>query len=261
MPGQPTLRYRILRKIALDDADGRMVFLTAVIALTGLVGIILVILGGRDTSRLVTAAEKQAAAARKSADAAKSFADTAEQISKGISEAVDKLKVQASANQNLASAAKIANANTLEADRPWIGVFLQVSDFALGKTPTYSVVFTNSGKRPARITLTQTMSVPHDYGANPVYKPFETTPSTTLIVPGQAGEASWKDGGAMSPISDELMKSLTSGELPFRVYVRIEYTDVRTNAHYWTHACWRFDPTYTPANGGFNNCPEYNDTR
>lgn len=136
MPGQPTLRYRILRKIALDDADGRMVFLTAVIALTGLVGIILVILGGRDTSRLVTAAEKQAAAARKSADAAKSFADTAEQISKGISEAVDKLKVQASANQNLASAAKIANANTLEADRPWIGVFLQVSDFALGKTPT-----------------------------------------------------------------------------------------------------------------------------
>ena len=50
-----------------------------------MVGIILVVQGGKDTTRLVDAAEKQAVAA-------KDFSDSAAKINDDISEAVDKLK-------------------------------------------------------------------------------------------------------------------------------------------------------------------------
>ena len=237
----------------LKASDAMMVFLTFVIAGTGVVGIILVIQGGRDTKRLVDAAEKQAVAA-------KDFSDSAAKISAGMSQAVDKLTIQAGANQTLALAANTANTNTLQADRPWMGAYFTVDGFAAGKTPTYTVTFINSGKRPAEVTLTQTVSAIVDFGAKPVYRPYDTTPSTTFVVPGQPIAASWKDD-SMNPISAEVMKAFDSGKLPFRVYAKVEYTDVRTNRKYWTHVCWRYTPSHTAINGGFSSCTEYNDAK
>jgi len=75
------------------------VFLTAVIAFTGIVGIKLVIQGESDTARIRDAAERQAGAARKSAQAARNFADTAALINGGIGDAVKKLDAQAKATQ------------------------------------------------------------------------------------------------------------------------------------------------------------------
>ena len=103
-----------------------MVFLTAVIAFTGVVGIWLVIQGGKDTGRIRDAAEKQAGAAQKiayaskrNADAAHRFADTAALINGGIGDAVKKLDAQARATQQTAGTAGEA----LEAQtRPWLGI-------------------------------------------------------------------------------------------------------------------------------------------
>lgn len=75
------------------------VFLTAVIAATGVVGIVLVIQGESDTARIRDAAEKEAGAAAKSAQAARDFADTAALINGGIGDAVKKLDAQAKATQ------------------------------------------------------------------------------------------------------------------------------------------------------------------
>jgi hypothetical protein len=238
-----------------------MVFLTLVIAGTGVVGIILVIQGGKDTKRLVEAAEKSAAAAERNADAAKSFSDSAAKINTGIIEAVDRLKIQAAANQNLALAANTANLNTLEADRPWMGAYFTTDGFAAGKTPTYTINFVNSGKRPARVTLTQTLATLSDLKSNPIYLAYDTTPSTSFIVPGQTVTASWRGNSQSDPISDELMKALDSSSIPFRIYAKIEYTDVRTHAQYWTHVCWRYTPSHTATTAGFSNCTEYNDAR
>lgn len=185
----------------LKASDAMMVFLTFVIAGTGVVGIILVIQGGKDTQRLVEAAQK-------SANAAKSFADSATKINTGISDAVSKLELQATANQTLAQAANTANTNTVEADRPWIGAVFTVDGFAAGKTPTYTVTFMNTGKRPAKVTLSQTLATPNDFKDNPIYRPYDAIPSTTFLVPGQAMAAPWKDTG---PISQELMKAFSSG--------------------------------------------------
>lgn len=253
---------RLLTWLAdLKASDAMMVFLTFVIAGTGVVGIILVIQSGKDTKRLVEAAENESRAAQRNADAAKSFSETAEKINTGISDAVEKLKIQATSNQTLAQAANTANTNTLEADRPWMGASFSVIDFAVGKTPAYTVTFINSGKRPTRVTLTQTLAVPADFGASPVYRPYDMTPSTTFVVPGQPMAASWKDDDKLNPISDELMKAFDSGVVPFRIYAKIEYTDMRTHARYWTHVCWRYTPSRTAVNGGFSNCSEYNDAK
>jgi len=245
----------------LKASDAMMAFLTFVIAGTGVVGIVLVIQGGRDTKRLVDATEKEARAAQRNADAAKSFSESAAKINAGISDAVEKLKSQAAANQTQALAANTANTNTLEADRPWMGASFSVDGFAAGKTPTYTVTFVNSGKRPARVTLTQTLAALFDFGVSPIYRPYDTTPSTSFVVPGQPIAASWRDDEKLNPISDELMKTLNSNAVPFRIYAKIEYTDMRTHAKYWTHACWRYTPSHTAINSGFSNCTEYNDAK
>jgi hypothetical protein len=264
MEGKPGKGRFVKWLCDLKASDAMMVFLTLVIAGTGVVGIILVIQGGEDTKRLVAAAEKEACAAQRNADAASSFSESAAKINTGIGEAVEKLKIQAAANQTLAIAANTANMNTLEADRPWMGAYFSVDGFAAGKTPTYTVTFVNSGKRPAIVNLTQTLAGPFDFGANPTYKPYDTTPSTGFAVPGQATVASWRDDGQlMNPISDEIMKALNSEPtpLPFRVYAKIEYTDIRTRAKYWTHVCWRYTPSHTAVNNGFSSCAEYNDAK
>jgi hypothetical protein len=53
----------------------------------------------------------------------------------------------------LAAATERANANVVVADRPWIGGHIEVTNFDVGKIPTIAAVFTNSGKRPARIDI------------------------------------------------------------------------------------------------------------
>jgi hypothetical protein len=69
------------------------VFLTAVIAATGVVGIFLVIQGSSDTARIRDAAEQQASAAR-------SFAESAKKTNEGIGNAVLELGQQADDAEN-----------------------------------------------------------------------------------------------------------------------------------------------------------------
>jgi hypothetical protein len=235
-----------------------MNFLTFVIAGTGLVGIILVIQGGEDTKRLVKAAQDQSAAAQQ-------FSTSAAQISAGIQDAVAKLKVQGDADNAMAFAANTANSNSLEADRPWIGAYLSVADFAAAKTPSYTVSFINSGKRPARITRVQTMSAFRSDGDHPVYPPFDATPSVSITVPGQAFVSTWTEiDPHLNPMTSEVMDRVmltTDAAIPVRVYAKVEYEDVRTAKNYWTHVCWRFMPSYVKINGGFTSCSEYNDAK
>ena len=96
-PPKPSRFKRFLR--FLNKSEWVSVFLTFVIAATGVVGIILVIQGGRDTARIRDAAEKQASSASKSVQASRDFADTAALINSGIGDAVKKLDRQAKATE------------------------------------------------------------------------------------------------------------------------------------------------------------------
>jgi|HubBroStandDraft_1064217.scaffolds.fasta_scaffold236022_2 hypothetical protein len=79
---EPSRFKRILK--FLTKSEWVNVFLTFIIAATGVVGVLLVIQGGEDTRRIRDAAEKQAQAAR-------DFANTAGSINAGIDNAVAKL--------------------------------------------------------------------------------------------------------------------------------------------------------------------------
>lgn len=214
------------------------------------------------TDKLIKAAQSQACAAS-------SFAASASNINLGIGTAVRKLNLQAEELQasvqqatRLATATETANDNVINSDRPWMGAFFSIDGFASNQTPTYSVGFINSGKRPARVILSQTLAIPLDQGDDPVYVPYDTTPSVSVVVPGQSISSVWKETDpARSPIPEGLMKMFDSGVVPFRIYAKIEYRDVRTSAAYWTHVCWRYTPKQLAANNGFSNCAEYNDAK
>jgi hypothetical protein len=123
------------------------VFLTAVIATTGVVGIILVIQGGKDTERIRNATEKQACAANKNAHAARDFANTAALINHGIEDAVAKLDAQA---KNSAASIK-ATQDAMRLDqRAWLGVKdTTLKSFKVGAPIEAQVLILNSGKTPA----------------------------------------------------------------------------------------------------------------
>lgn len=171
---------------------------------------------------------------------------------------VAKLQAGVDETHRLALDAETANTNALAAERPWMGASIGVKDFEVGKTPTFSITFVNSGRRPAKLKLTAgTSKVYEKFPTNPAFE-FDTTPSTSIDVPGQPSLTSWN---GKSPLSDAEISVLKSGTLTFYVYGKIEYSDVRTGASYWTHVCWRYIPGMTFVNNGFLNCTEYNDAR
>jgi hypothetical protein len=114
------------------------VFLTFIIAATGVVGIILVVQGGKDTARIRDAAEKQAKAAR-------DFADTAASINAGINNAVSQLNIQAGAEN---TSAKIAQASL----QPSVAFGIKTTTVS-DNTLSYELHIVNEGGTTARVTM------------------------------------------------------------------------------------------------------------
>jgi hypothetical protein len=261
-PKQPS-QQDILDRIRAGELW--MIVFTAVVALTTVAQFIQSGCNNRSTSKQV---DKIIAATDTQACAAKSFATSANNINAGIGTAVGKLNLQAEKlDANVTQASRLAddtekaNANIINAERPWMGAALTVDGFVVGKTPTYSIISINSGKRPAKVTLAQSLAIDKDYGNNPVYKPWDQKPSTTIVVPGQGMAMMWKDDNPIvDPIKQEVMTALDGG-FPFHIYIRIEYTDISTSKKYWTHACWRYNKAGTGNSGAFSNCSEYNDAK
>jgi hypothetical protein len=103
-----------------------IVFLTFGIVLMAYMQWLVMQESGRQTDKLISAANINACAAKKNAKAAESFASTASEINKGISRAVDKLSLQAKSMEKSAGAAvqtAQSTKNQLEkGERPWVGV-------------------------------------------------------------------------------------------------------------------------------------------
>lgn len=168
------------------------------------------------------------------------------------------LILQTGQTSRLANATETANGNVIASDRPWMGGYIGVTNFELGKKPTITVVFTNSGKRPARLDLTAVKEesrqvFPKNSDADYI---FDTTPSASVIVPGQPSLTSQTLGEVVQPDLD----LLNSGAFTYFIFAKVEYRDLRTNEHHWTHVCIRYMPAMKSAtDNGFRNCTEYND--
>jgi hypothetical protein len=212
----------------------------------------------RNTSQQI---EKLINAANIQGSAATSFADSATRINLGIGGAVDKLNLQVAAATRLARDLEIANNNILEADRPWMEAFISVANFEVGKKAIFSFTFTNSGKRPAKVDLTATrQNLYPGFPAEPDREYiFDTTPSTTIVVPGQSVSA---PSTLPEPFAQPLMDLLNSGRFTYFAFGKVVYRDVRTDQPYWTHICLRYIPKFkSDTDNGFRNCAEYNDAK
>jgi hypothetical protein len=212
----------------------------------------------KQVDHMITAADRMD-------DAADSFSTNSGEISRGVRDAVDKLNLQAgSLSDSAAQASRLAdntetaNQNVIEADRPWIGGYITVTDFSLGKKPNVTIVFVNSRKRPARLDLTAMKEEMREvFPKNPdADYIFDTVQSTSVIVPGQTA--------VLHQILGEVIQSdldmLNGGKFTFFIFAKAEYRDLRTNQRHWTHICIRYIPKLTSdTNSGFGNCEKYND--
>jgi hypothetical protein len=208
-----------------------------------------------------TQIQKLIEAANVQAGSATRFADSAASMNSGIGSAVDKLNLQAAATIRLSRDAEIANSNTIEADRPWMGVSFSVADFDVGKKPIFRFIFANSGKRPAKVTIAKNReNVYREFPANPDSEYIsEGATSTSIVVPGQNIVAVT---AIATPVSQVLMDALLSGQITYFAFAKIEYTDIRTNKLYWTHECFKYLPSVkSDTDNGFRNCSEYNEAK
>jgi hypothetical protein len=161
------------------------------------------------------------------------------------------------ANADAWALADRANKIAIGAERPWVGMSIAIQDWEIGKNPKAVVVFTNSGRRPAKATLVQ-----FDKGnfkifpQNPPYHKYSTdVMSLALILPNSFAT----NTQPLDPLTQERMNALGSRESSFFVYANIEYEDVLTQTKHWTHGCWQYLPGFQNISNGFVNCASYND--
>src|ERR1035441_1671576 len=199
----PSRWMRFRRWLITPEGTGvLMAVFTAAIAFTGIIGAILVWQGGKDTSTIADAAQKQVCAANRNADAAQQFADTAVLINRNVNDAVGKLDAQATGTQHAANAAesaadiaKEALATTVDLDRqerrPWVGL----QDFRCEKCTSLGV---------------GTLTIESMYG---MMENTEKPPAVKMTI-----DAVWTDRKASDPIPDlDSIKSQMHDRNPYEV--------------------------------------------
>jgi hypothetical protein len=204
------------------------------------------------TNQLISAAQINASASRQNALAAGSFANSAQSINHGISDAVDKLNLQASslgdsAQQANVLAREIADSNitalkqlelaktaTEAQTRPWIGTEIQLTptqqDISIDQhPPAFTVKLTNFGHSPAITQYSQPIWLIDAGKAQPTlferypiceYAHDELTRSlkyglTNVVFPG--------DNAGAKPFSDVRTKPDETGVTPRRSLTNYHY--------------------------------------
>jgi hypothetical protein len=224
----------------------------------------------RQTDKLIDAADTQARAASRNARSARKMALSADRQASYAQQIAGQTLEQAQATNRLAEraarsayAAEVSNKNSLNADRPWLGASLVVDqEMNVGNSPTASIFFVNSGKRPAIVTSLAARSHLFDvFPEDPPYEPVQT--STSFLVPGAT--LTIKIKLSTDKLNEADIAEL-NGSQSFYIFARVMYTDTESNISHYTHACWKYftKSTSGPSPSGFYNCnieEGYNDAK
>ncbi len=185
-------------------------------------------------------------------------ANAAGKAAEAMAAEVNKLKSAVAETHALVMAAQTANTNAVSAERPWIGASIQVEDFEPGKVPVYAIRFVNTGRRPARVTLTAGFAAAYSkFPEHPPYL-FDTAPSTSILTPGGTSLTTWRGKSKLTAADISIFRS---GPQRFFVYGEIDYSDIGSDKPFWTHVCSQYMPSVTPLNDGFVNCSKYNEAQ
>jgi hypothetical protein len=270
MPPPPQTRWiRFMNWLRFfTKAEWVMVFLTLVIAATGVVGIFLVIQGGEDTKRIIKASQDQACAAQKiaaasqrNAAAAESFATSATNINTGLNAAVVNLNAQALATQDAAGAAKSSADTAKESlhveERAYIVTTLPVGSVdpgscALGRGTILwcaSINYVNVGRTPAiSIVVTGHLYMVYRGGEPPRESPIPeyTGLNGSALANGATGSTSLSEIKNDPSRDWNLARQMNGG---YYLAGYIQYKDVFNELHV-TAFC-----TYVPAQPSARDLP------
>jgi hypothetical protein len=257
-------KFKKTKDALLDHVPRRdrlMIVLTGMIAVSTVAQYMLARSNNETSGKQV---DKLLIAANRVGTAAESFSESASGINTGISDAViklntqaDKLAENAKQSSRLATDSEQANTNALEADRPWMGGTISVSNFSAGQKPSLSYGFNNSGKRPAKILKAHAIGLP--LAVFPLH-PNTSFPyghgSTGFSVPGTGINST----DNMPEVTTSQMSLINSGGLVYFAFAEIEYIDLRvpSNIHL-TRICVQYMPRTKTAAERWRNCDTYND--
>jgi hypothetical protein len=163
--------------------------------------------------------------------------------------------------QKQISAAEIANdlarrsfQSAIDAERPWLGITFRIQDWTIGRNASATAIFTNSGRRPAKVTRVQLDS--NEYVVLPESPRYRRNiKNSTLILPNGTLTSTQPLGVVTQPELDDL--GLRRHTL--FIYASVDYEDVLTRSVHWAHGCWQYLPGLQNTASRFVRCTTYND--
>jgi hypothetical protein len=163
--------------------------------------------------------------------------------------------------QKQVAAAEVANnlarrsiQSAIDAERPWVGITFRIQDWAIGRSASATAIFTNSGRRPAKITRIELDSNEYVvFPDNPRYR--RNIKNSTLILP----SGSLTNTQPLGVITQPKLDDLGLRRHTFFIYASVDYEDLLTRSVHWTHSCWQYVPGVQNTASRFVKCSTYND--
>lgn len=224
----------------MEFTDAVMILLTIFIAMGTIASAVAIgyqwhemHVGGKDTTRIADAADVSANAAGDSADAAQQFADTADDINRNLNDAVKKLDAQA---QAAADSIKATQGAMRLDQRAWVVVKGFEGLPELGKPWTVRVVFTDSGRTPAR-----NVRVSCNVEGEPPSTPFrfnELARGAPFLISPNEGDAWCVLYPTKQVIRQDMLDDIAAQKMIVAVFGSVTYDDIFAQSHWYTFCRW-----------------------
>jgi hypothetical protein len=193
-------------------------------------------------------------AAAAAVSAAGIYANIARLQKKTMDTTVSQIQKQVAAAEVSTNLARRSLQSAIDAERPWVGIIFRIQDWAIGRNASATATFTNSGRRPAKVTRVEFDS--NEYVVlpdNPRYR--RNIRSDTLIFP----NGSVTNTQPLGVVTQSELGDLSLRHHTLFIYASIDYEDVLTRSVHWTHGCWQYIPGVQNAASRFVKCSMYND--
>ena len=134
---------------------------------------------------------------------------------------------------------------------------IDIRDWTVGQSPLATILYVNSGRRPAKLLLARFDS--RDFEVFPKDLPYRQhrtdVHGTGLILP----NGSMSNTQTFARLTQDRLNDLGLRTHCFFIYASIDYEDPLTRTKHWTHGCWQYLPGFNNLSSGFVNCAAYND--
>lgn len=184
------------------------------------------------------------------------YADIARLQNKTMDATLGQIQKQVGAAEVANNLARRSLQTAIDAERPWVGISFRVQDWTIGKNANGITIFTNSGRRPAKVTRVQFDSNEYVvFPDSPRYRrSYTNIRGSALILPNETVT----NTQPLGVVTQSELDDLGLRRHTFFVYASVDYEDVLTHSVHWTHGCWQYIPGVQNTASRFVKCSTYN---